>query len=100
MTEDMKKAIQEECAFEDLIWYNLQEINLKNNFNIKNTNVDTITNSLVYKSKYVELDGDYNIYYDQLHVGYLNRINIDKYISSLKNNEIDMTKFRMYLNLN
>ena len=27
MTEDMKKAIQEECAFEDLIWYNLQEIN-------------------------------------------------------------------------
>ena len=23
----MKKAIQEECAFEDLIWYNLQEIN-------------------------------------------------------------------------
>jgi hypothetical protein len=98
MSEDMKSALQEEYAFEDLIWYNLQEINLKNNFNIKNTNVDTITNSLVYRSKYVELDGDYNIYYDQLHVGCIKRINIEHYIKSLKNNEIDMTKFRFYLN--
>ena len=56
MTEDMKKAIQEECAFEDLIWYNLQEINsmcIKKNSkisNIKNIDVDTITNTIVYQS--------------------------------------------------
>ena len=79
----MKKAIQEECAFEDLIWYNLQEINAicKKNLNkIKNNNVDTIVNTIVYQSPYIELDGEYNIFYNQLHVGYLNRINIDKYI--------------------
>jgi hypothetical protein len=101
MTEDMKKTIQEECAFEDLIWYNLQEINAistKNLNKVKNNNVDTIVNTIVYQSPYIELDGDYNIFYNQLHVGYLNRINIDKYISSLKNNEIDMTKLRLYLN--
>lgn len=104
MTEDMKKAIQEECAFEDLIWYNLQEINsmcIKKNSkisNIKNIDVDTITNTIVYKSPYIEFDGDYNVYYNQLHVGYLKRINTEKYITSLKNNEIDMTKLRMYLN--
>lgn len=97
----MKKTIQEECAFEDLIWYNLQEINAistKNLNKVKNNNVDTIVNTIVYQSPYIELDGDYNIFYNQLHVGYLNRINIDKYISSLKNNEIDMTKLRLYLN--
>lgn len=96
--ESMSQAIQEECALEDLIWYNLQEINTVSTKMVKNNNVDALTNTIVYQSPYIELDGDYNIFYNQLHVGYLRRINTEKYITSLKNNGIDMTKLRMYLN--
>lgn len=80
-------------AFEDLIWYNLQEIN---SICIKKNKL--ITNSLVYNSSYIELDGDYIIYYDELPIGYLKRINTEKYIKSLKNNNIDLTILRLYLN--
>lgn len=99
--EELREAMREECAFEDLIWYNLQEINsisTKNVNKVKNNNVDTVTNTIVYQSPYIEFDGEYNIFYNQLHVGYLKRVNTDKYITSLKNNGIDMTKLRMYLN--